>query len=337
MKITIKEIARRAGVSTATVSRVINGLDGYKDDTREKVLAIIEETGYEGNGAALKEYNRPKVDKLVAVLVPDLETNFYAKIITGIEAVAREKGYSVLISNTGKEGKDAYEDLDILIKRKVWGMVLVGIFLDDGLYEKLEKTKIPYILLSAMSYKYQVPYIKVDSFQAAYAAVTYLLGQGHTQIAMISGTSRNGISNREMGYRKAISDAGLMVNDSRIVHGDFSFQSGKREMKKLLDGDKGITAVFAASDDMAVGAISAAYERCISVPKELSVIGYDNTKVAEMSNPPLTTIGQPLYEMGVTGMNVLIRYMETHEKPSSVVMPFTLVERRSVLKFTAEP
>ena len=132
-----------------------------------------------------------------------------------------------------------------------------------------------------------------------------------------------------MGYRKAMEDAGLTVKESRIAYGDFSFQSGKTCMKKLLDLDKEITAVFAASDDMAIGAISAAYERGMSVPNELSVIGYDNTKVAEMSYPPLTTIAQPLYEMGIEGMKILIKYIETHEKQSSVVMPFELIERKS--------
>lgn len=330
MKITIREIARRAGVSTATVSRIINGLGGYNDDTKEKVLAVIEETGYKGNASALKDYNHPKVDKLIGVLVPDLETDFYAKIISGLEEVARKQGYSILISNTGKEGKNTYEDINVLKKRKVSGIALVGTFLDEILYEKLERTKIPYILISSTSYKYQVPYIKVDSFQAVYAAVGYLLAQGHTQIAMIAGTSKKGMSNREMGYRKAMEDAGLTVKESRIAYGDFSFQSGKTCMKKLLDLDKQITAVFAASDDMAIGAISAAYERGMSVPNELSVIGYDNTKVAEMSYPPLTTIAQPLYEMGIEGMKILIKYIETHEKQSSVVMPFELIERKSV-------
>ncbi len=331
MKITIREIARRAGVSTATVSRIINGLGGYNDDTKEKVLAVIEETGYKGNASALKDYNRPKVDKLIGVLVPDLETDFYAKIISGLEEVARKQGYSILISNTGKEGKNTYEDINVLKKRKVSGIALVGTFLDETLYEKLERTKIPYILISSMSYKYQIPYIKVDSFQAAYAAVRYLLDKGHTQIAMIAGTSINGMSNREKGYRKAIEDAGLTVTENRISYGDFSFQSGKACMKKLLDLDKEITAVFAASDDMAIGAISAAYERNMSVPNELSVIGYDNTKVAEMSYPSLTTIGQPLYEMGIEGMKILIKYIETHEKQSSVVMPFEIIERKSVV------
>lgn len=330
MKITIKEIAARAGVSTATVSRIINAQGGYNEETKQKVLSIIEETGYEGNASALKEYNKPKIDKLVALLVPDLETNFYGKIITGIENVARENGYSVLICNTGKEGKNAYEDIEVLKKRKVSGIALIGISLEDELYDKLERTRIPYILISTMSYKYQVPYIKVDSFQAAYAAVNYLLKQGHRQIAMITGTSKKGKSNREMGYQKAMEDAGLEVDESRIFRGDFSFESGKRGMKTLLDSDKEITAVFAASDDMAVGAISAAYERCIPVPHSLSVIGYDNTKVAEMSIPPLTTVAQPLYEMGIQGMCMLIQYMETKELPSSVVMPFQMKERRSV-------
>lgn len=330
MKITIKEIARRAGVSTATVSRVINGQEGYNEETKQKVLDVIEETGYLGNASALKEYNKPKVDQLVAVLVPDLETNFYAKIIKGIEAVARQEGYSVLICNTGKEGEHALEDIEVLKKRKVSGMALIGIALDDVLYEKLEKTKIPYVLISTVSYKYQVPYIKVDSFQAAYAAVNFLLAQGHREIAMITGTSKSGRSSREMGYLKAMEDAGLEGKETRIYRGDFSFQSGKQGMKKLLDSDRAITAVFAASDDMAVGAVSAAYERGIEIPRELSVIGYDNTKVAEMSIPPLTTIAQPLYEMGEQGMRMLMDYMRFRNKPSSIIMPFQLIERRSV-------
>lgn len=330
MKITIKEIARRAGVSTATVSRVINGQEGYNEETKQKVLDIIGETGYLGNASALKEYNKPKMDQLVAVLVPDLETNFYAKIIKGIEAVARQEGYSVLICNTGEEGENALEDIEVLKKRKVSGMLLIGISLDDVLYEKLEKTRIPYLLISTVSYKHQVPYIKVDSFQAAYVAVNFLLEQGHREIAMITGTSKSGKSSRELGYLKAMEDAGIEVKESRIYRGDFSFRSGKQGMKALLDSDRSITAVFAASDDMAVGAVSAAYERGVEVPRELSVIGYDNTKVAEMSIPPLTTVAQPLYEMGEQGMRMLIDYMKSGEKPSSIIMPFKLTERRSV-------
>lgn len=330
MKITIKEIAKRAGVSTATVSRVINGQEGYTEETKDKILSIIEETGYKGNASALKEYSKPKVDKLVAVLVPDLETNFYAKIIKGIEEVARQEGYSVLICNTGEEGENALEDIEVLKKRKVCGIALIGIVPEEDLYQKLEKNKIPYILISTMSYKYQIPYIKVDSFQATYSAVHFLIEQGHREIAMIAGTSNEGKSNREMAYRKALEDAGIPINENRIYYGDFSFESGKRGMKHIIDMKDNITAVFAASDDMALGAISAAYERCIDVPRMLSVIGYDNTKVAEMSIPPLTTVAQPLYEMGIKGMNMLISYIESNEKPSSIIMPFQLMVRRSV-------
>lgn len=330
MKITIKEIAKRADVSTATVSRVINGQSGFNEETRRKVLDIIEETGYMGNALALKEYSKPKEGQLIAILVPDLETNFYAKIITGINTVARENGYSVLICNTGKEGQYAHEDIAVLKKRKVSGIALVGIALDEALYNILENTHIPYILISTMSYRYQIPYIKVDSFQAAYGAVNYLLKQGHTQIAMITGTSKNDVSDREKGYRRAMEDAGITPSESGILHGDFSFESGKRCMKRLLDSKSPITAVFAASDDMAIGAISAAYERCVAVPKDISIVGYDNTKAAEMSNPPLTTVAQPLYDMGVEGMKMLVSYIEKKEKPSSLIMSFQLVERRSV-------
>lgn len=333
MKITIKDIAKQAGVSTATVSRVINGQDGYNDETKEKVLSIIEQMGYKGNASALKEYNKPKVDQLVAVLVPNLETNFYTKIINGIETIAREEGYSVLICNTGIEGENAIEHIEILKKRKVTGILLIGIMLDDILYEKLEIARIPYMLISTMSYKYQVPYIKVDSFQAAYAAVTYLFENGHREIAMLTGTSKKGISSREQGFRKAMEDCGLTLDESYIYQGNFSFESGKKGMFHLLDTAKNITAVFAASDDMAVGAASAAYERHMKVPEEISIIGYDNTKAAEMCIPPLTTIAQPLYEMGFQGMKMLIEYIKTKEKPNSIVKPFKLVERASVRSY----
>lgn len=330
MKITIKEIARRAGVSTATVSRVINGQIGYNDKTKQKVMEIIEETGYMGNASALKDLTKSKVDKLVALLVPDLETNFYAKIIKGIEDVARKEGYSVLICNTGEEGENALEDIKVLKKRKVSGIMLVGIAPNEELYQVLENTKIPYILISTMSYKYQIPYIKVDSFQAAYVAVDYLIKQGHEAIAMITGTSKTGISNRELGYRTAMQDAGLLIDEARIFRGDFSFESGKSEALKLLDMDRSVTAVFAASDDMALGVISAAYEKGVSVPNSLSVIGYDDTKVAKMSVPPLTTVAQPLYDMGVEGMKMLIQYMDSKEKPSSIILPVELKARKSV-------
>lgn len=330
MKITIKEIARRAGVSTATVSRVINGQIGYNDQTKQKVMEIIEETGYQGNASALKELVKSKVDNLVALLVPDLETNFYAKIIKGFEDVARKEGYSVLICNTGQEGENALADIEVLKKRKVSGIALIGISPDEELYRVVEHSRIPYILISTMSYKYQIPYIKVDSFQAAYAAVSYLIRQGHKEIAMITGTSKSGISNRELGYRTALQDAGITIQENRICRGDFSFESGKSEAMKLFDIDHTVTAVFAASDDMALGVISAAYEKGISVPDRLSVIGYDDTKVAKMSVPPLTTVAQPLYDMGVDGMKMLIQYMDTKEKPSSSILPIELRERKSV-------
>lgn len=330
MKITIKEIAKRAGVSTATVSRIINGQAGYNEETKMKVMQIIEETGYMGNASALKEFTKSKVDQLVALLVPDLETNFYAKIIMGIEDIARSEGYSVLICNTGKEGENALEDIKVLKKRKVSGIALIGITPNDEVYQMLENTNIPYILISTMSFKYPIPYIKVDSVHAAYTAVNYLIQQGHTEIAMITGTSKSGISNRELGYRTAMQEAGLTIKETRICRGDFSFESGRNETLKLLELDQQISAVFAASDDMALGVMSAAYEKGILVPEQLSVIGYDDTKIAKMSIPPLTTVAQPLYDMGQKGMKLLMQYMDTKDKPSSIILPIELKVRKTV-------
>ena len=332
LKPTIKDIAKRADVSTATVSRIINGLEGYNEETKQKVLKAIAELGYKRNPVGVIEAEKVKLNNTVGVIVSDISTDFYISILKGIENVAHENGYSIIICNSDVDGAKTIDYINVLKQRNVDSIILIGLNLKDEYYKALEDSKIPYIQISTMSFKYQIPYIKVDSQQASYAATKYLIDKGHKKFAMISGDSKdvdNGY-HRIFGFKQALMENNLEVDESLIKQGDFSYESGRKCMEELLKEKKIFTAIFAASDDMAIGALQVAYENNIKIPKDLSIIGYDNTKVAEMSIPPLTTVGQPLYEMGRRGMENIINFIENNVKLESIIMPYSIVERKTV-------
>ncbi|GIM27711.1 LacI family transcriptional regulator [Clostridium polyendosporum] len=336
MKPTIKDVARKANVSVATVSRILNGLDGYSEETKVKVLSVVEELGYQRN--AIARGLVMKNTSTIGVLLPDVATNFYAAILNGIEDTAHQNDYSVVVCNTGVNGVRALDYIKVLGERQVDGIIIISINITEELYKAIELLKIPYILVSTMSFRFQMPYVKVDDQQAAYSATQYLIKKGHKDIAMISGdkdkTDPIAGKPRVNGYIQALQDYGLKVNSKLIKYGDFSYESGIKCMEELLEETEKFTAVFAASDEMAVGALSVAYQRKIIIPDELSIIGYDNTKVAEMAIPPLTTVAQPLYEMGKKAMQKILKTIETNEKPESTILPHSIVERSTVKQLT---
>lgn len=334
MKPTIKKVAEVADVSIATVSRVINGQGGYNDQTQKRVLKAIEILGYQGNYTTHKATREQKKDKIIGVLSSSLTTYFYSDVICGLEGVASQNGYSVMIFNTREEKKDVFEYIQLLLQRNISGIMVIGLKLDNESYALLKQTKIPVIQISTMSYQYQIPYIKVDSYQAAYAGVSYLIKQGHQSIAMISG-SFNDLDagrNRLNAYKQALVDNGLVIDEGLVEFGDFTYESGIECTKRLFDKKKNFTAIFAASDDMAIGALTVAYEKQLKVPDDLSVLGYDNTRIAKMAIPRLTTVAQPFEEMGEKAMKQMISKLEMNEEIFSIIMPFKIIERNTVKK-----
>lgn len=332
IKSTIKDVAKKSNVSVATVSRILNDLGGYSDETKQRVLKAIEELDYQRNavarGLVMKNTNT------VAVLLPYVSTIFHSQILSGIEDIAQQNGYSIIICNVGKHGSRMIDQIKLLAQRQVDGIILTSINMTDEQYELIESLKIPYILVSMISYKHQIPYVRVDDMQASYSATKYLIQNGHKKIAMISGPLNDPIAGQQRiyGYKCALRDYGLPINEKLIKYGFFGYEHGVKCMEELLDENEEFSAVFAASDDMAVGALQAAYKRGIHVPKELSVMGYDNTRVAEMAIPPLTVVGQPLYEMGNIAMDKLINMINKDEYIQNIVLSHEIVERESVLK-----
>ncbi|MCD2345641.1 LacI family DNA-binding transcriptional regulator [Clostridium guangxiense] len=327
---TIKDVAKIAGVSVATVSRIINGLDGYSEETRLNVMKTVNELGYRRNAVAA--HLKIKETHAIGVLMPRIDTGFYTEILNGIEDAAHKNNYSVIICNTGNSGIRTMEYLNVLCERQVDGIIVCSMSPTEDFDKEILETRIPSILVSTLSYRCALPYVRVDDYQASYAAASYLIKNGHKKVAMLSGPLSDPIAGiqRINGYKQALIDNQLDINENIIKYSKFNFEAGKLAMRELLEEHDKFTAIFAACDTLAVAALSVAYENGISIPDDISVIGYDNTKEASMCIPPLTTLAQPLSEMGKKAFNMIIKKISTKSEVESIIMPYKIIERSTV-------
>ncbi|MGM7719943.1 LacI family DNA-binding transcriptional regulator [Metabacillus sp. Hm71] len=331
MKSTIKEVAKKAGVSISTVSRVLNNNQkGYSRETKEKVLKAIAELQFSPNAIA-RGLVRKKT-QTIAVIMPELSSLFSTKVLHGIEETANELQYSVIICNASLNGERTLRYVEFLKEKQVDGIIILSQKLTEEVHQELEKTDIPVILVSSISEEFPYPFVKVDDYQAAYDATCYLINKGHTSIAMISGTFKDVIAGkpRLKGYQQALADHGIELNDELIEFGNFSYKSGSDCMEVLLNKNSKFTAVFAASDEMAVGALNKAHQFGINVPEQLSIIGYDNTQLAEMSFPRLTTLSQSLEQMGEIAVCHLVAIIKDEPFNQTFILPHSIIERETV-------
>ncbi|MGD6878176.1 LacI family DNA-binding transcriptional regulator [Bacillus infantis] len=331
MSYTIKDVAKKANVSIATVSRILNDQPGYSEKTKIKVMQVIEQLGYQPNAVARGLIN--KRTHTIGVLFPKLSSTLATDLLDGIEKAANENGSSVIVCHTESNGEKTMNYLQLLIEKRVDGIIFASEILKDEYYQYVKKAKMPIVLLSTESYIFPVPYVKVNDFSAAYSAAKYLIDKGHSLIGMISGNKADIVAGKPRidGFQRALIDHGLPCEDKNIVNSRaFGFQDGLVGLRKMLGQFPEATAIFAASDEIAMGILSAAFELGIKVPEELSVIGYDNLSLAEMTIPPLTTIGQPLVKMGEMSAQMLFDILKTGETPESRIVPHKVIERLSV-------
>ncbi|WP_026695103.1 LacI family DNA-binding transcriptional regulator [Peribacillus kribbensis] len=331
MPYTIKDVAKKANVSIATVSRILNNQTGYSEKTKKKVLTVIEELGYHPNAVARGLVN--KRTHTIGVLVPALSSMFVAEVLDGIEKAANEAGSSIIVCHTESNGEKTMNYLQLLNEKRIDGIIFTSGILKDEYYEFTSKMKIPMVLLATLSHKHPVPYVKVDDYKASYAAAEYLVAKGHTKIGMISGNKMDIIAGipRIEGFKKALEDHGISVNEKNVVYCEgFAFLDGVEGSRKLLEQNPELTAIFAASDELAIGAYSTLYQMDLRVPDDLSIIGYDNLSIAKMSIPPLTTVEQPLIKMGEEAARMVFSMLESGEAAKSRIMPHQMIERLSV-------
>ncbi|RYM05767.1 LacI family transcriptional regulator [Sporolactobacillus sp. THM7-7] len=331
MSATIKDVARAANVSIATVSRILNNQPGYSSKTKERVLKAIEALDYQPNAIARGLIS--KRTKTIGVLVPDVSSMFSSSLLKGVEDAAYSKGYSVIMCHTAFSGIRTMDYLRLLNEKRADGILFTSEVLKEAYYNEIQRMGVPVVLLATQSMSYSIPYVKVDDRMAAYSATRYLIRKGHRKIGMISGNKEDIIAGkpRIYGFIQALEDHGLPFHKNQIVYGPgFYFEDGKKALPELLKQMNGLTAVVSASDFMAVGAMSAAYELGLRVPDDLSIIGYDNLDIAKMSVPALTTVAQPLLKIGCVGAQMLIEMVEGRKEIEGRILPHRIIERGTV-------
>jgi LacI family repressor for deo operon, udp, cdd, tsx, nupC, and nupG len=327
--ISIDDVAEQAGVSVATVSRVLNGHSNVRAETRERVLAAIEQSGYRVN--ELARNLRTAESRLLLTMVPNFGNPFYAEIVRGIDSVARQHGYFMLLCDTGADPGRERSYFDMLRRRRADG----AICLDPAAAQQAlseEMTTLPWVACCEFDADVGVPYVGIDNYRAAGDAVLHLLSRGHTRIALInSGDGYLYAQQRERGYMDAMHNAGLVPDARWLIHLDsLDYEAGASAAALLMAQPDPPTAIFTVSDTLAIGVINGLRKVGKRVPDDVAVVGFDDISLAAQTDPPLTTISQPMRELGETAARLLLKRLANRSATvPGVLLPHRLVVRGS--------
>lgn len=325
------DVARRAGVSIMTVSRVVNGSAKVRTDTREKVLRAIRDLSYYPNAAA-RALNRNRTNVLEVVIPHEdyfFSSEYFSELIFSIEKVAREGQYNVIFNTYDPAGRVDYAAL--YKQRKVDGLMIVAPSVSDRGLEGLEAEGIPLVLINGRNDGAPLSYVDVDNLKGGALAAEYLLDLGHRRIGVVTGGSLViNARHRLQGYVSALEARGIAVRPEWIYEGNWSEDSGYAGLRHLVDLKERPSAVFCCNDLMAIGGIRAAIDRGIAVPEEISVVGFDDIRLASFVIPRLTTIHQPLDRVGQSAARIMLELLtERPPHPRRVVLQPELVIRAS--------
>lgn len=323
----IQKIAKLAGVSVATVSRVLNNSDTVKDRNRDKVLEAIKASNYQPN--LLARQLRTARSSMVLVLVSDISNPFCAEIVKGIEEQAEQNGYRILLCNSGSDINRSRSSLQLLAGKMVDGVITM-----DAFTTLTELTQLignmPWVQCAEYADAGDISCVGIDDVDASRQLVAHLVASGRKRIALINhDLSYKYAQLRQQGYQQELEQRGLSWQAVSYASG-LSFNAGKRAMEALLNADTPPDAVFAVSDTLAAGAIAAIQSAGYQVPQDIAVAGFDGSELAEMISPPLTTIAQPSRDIGRTAFSLLLQKIDDPQSPTErVMMDWRLIVRAS--------
>lgn len=317
---TIRDVARHAGVSPATVSRVVNGLAGYSTATQRRVESAITALDYEPD--TLARGLKTKQTSVIGVLAPLVSDALASEVMTGVEKAARVRGYSVMLGRTGLGSAHAAEYLRTLRTYRSAGVILISAAITADMRRALG-ANVPLIAVAIRDHS-NFPSIAIDDEQAAYDGTRYLLGLGHRHIGLLAGDPNSVLVNtvREQGYLRAMTEAGL---PPVLEQGNSLYDSGPPALRRLLERDPLLTAVFALSDEMGASVVNELQRLGRRVPDDVSVLGFDNTRTSQHVYPALSTVSQPLEEMGELAVERLLAAGNSRSR----ILPHGLVTRGS--------
>ncbi|SER54659.1 transcriptional regulator, LacI family [Gracilibacillus ureilyticus] len=324
---TIQDVARKAGVSVATVSRVLNNPSAVAEKTRLQVQRVMEEIDYAPS--ILGRNLRTSESRMFIVLLPMISNPFYVNIVEGIEETAIENGYNILLCQTHSKPERQNVYFELLRNRLADGVISMDPTLNKEKLIHLAK-QFPIVHCSEYDKDKSLSYVTIDSELAAYQMTRYLLKQGHTRIALINADEKFLYAReRKRGYLRALEEYKIDYDESWILTArDVSFDAGQQSMRSLLQRNQKFTAIFAVSDVLAIGALKELNIKGIRVPEEMAIAGFDKIDFSNMTYPSLTTISQPMYKMGCTAVEMLIKKTRG-EKVDDVILEHELIIRES--------
>ena len=327
----IYDVAKRAGVSTATISRVLSRPDVVAPDTRRKVLAAIDSLGFTPNAAA-KNLRTLRTAKLL-VTVPDISNPFFSLILQGIEDAAQREGYSVLVGDT-QHDESREERYALMLRRKeADGLIFLGHRLPKEaatLVRSMRPGQAPVVNGCEFSPNLGIPSVHIDNATAASDAMEHLYRLGHRRVGIITGPLVSPLSRDRLAGASARAKKARAEREMIVMNGDFSIESGSVGAERLLGRKEPPTAIFCFNDEMAMGVIQTARLRGLRIPHDLSVVGFDDIRFARYFDPPLTTVAQPMRQIGEGTVRLLLEILRGKDRPpESVTLPHTLVVRSS--------
>ena len=333
MDVTMKDVAKLAGVSLSTVSRVLNDSSLVREETARKVQKAVDKLDYQINDSA--RILRTNTSNLIGVIGAGMERPFLANLLKGIEAEARERGYALIYGDSDGEFEKEQNYLNIMKQKKIDGIILITTNYYNDLISIVKNYQIPVVFASGYISDPEISCVTVDNVAAAYDIVEYLCQAGHKDIAFIKGPDLDLLASQERlrGVKLALRLRGIDYNSNRFIEGDFTFESGYSAAKKIINKFPDVTAIFAFNDEMAVGVIRYLKEQNIRVPEDISVVGFDGIELGKYINPALTTIKQSGYQLGLKSIDILNKIINKEKiEDNKVFIPHELVVRESTNK-----
>jgi LacI family transcriptional regulator len=330
MAASIKDVAREAGVSIATVSRVLNDIDVVNEDTKKKVKDAIKKLSYRPNIVARSL--KTQKSSTIGIIIPDISNQFYPEIVRGCEDVANIYNYNIMLCNADLDADKEMEALRILKEKMIDGVIYMSNSIEQNIINLINELEMPTVLVETTDTDGIFPSVSIDNVMAGSDAVKYLINKGNKKIAYVGTTTEkiNALSKRYAGYKKGLSEMEINLDKEMVYFGGVKARDGYAGINTILDKGIAIDAVFCASDEIAMGVINALRDRSINVPEDVDVMGFDDIYSASIFYPKLTTVSQPMYDMGSVSMRMLIKSINNlvvDEK--HFVLPYRIVERDS--------
>ena len=328
--VTIYDVAREAGVSMATVSRVVNGNKNVKENTRKKVLEVIDRLDYRPNAVARGLAS--KRTTTVGVVIPDITNTYFATLAKGIDDIAEMYKYNIVLANSDEDDEKEVAVVNTLFSKQVDGVIFMGYHLTEKIRSEFSRSRTPVVLAGTVDDEHQLPSVHIDYKNAIADAVRHLLKR-NKKIAFVSGPLVDDINGkvRLAGYKDALKEAGVNYSEGLVFESKYRYDDGYSLAERLVSSKA--TAAVVTGDELAAGLLNGLADHGVSVPEDFEVITSDDSQIARFTRPNLTTIAQPLYDLGAISMRMLTKIMHKEElEEREVLLPHGLKVRKSTRK-----